>query len=673
VSGAHRTRLAGRAGILAFAFAAAISVQSCTGTPSAPGPSGASPTDASVAPAMVLRIHRAGYSLPASVQREVAVGSGGSIYLAGGLDASGASADGVFRLDPANGNLASLGSLPHPVHDAAGAVIGNRLFVFGGGASSVEDLVQTFGLHTDRSAVAGHLPHPLADLAAVSAGGTVYLIGGYDGSTPQGAVYATTDGRSFRKVAELPVPVRYPAVTMANGKIIVAGGISTSGPVDGVWSIDPATGAVDKIGRLPSPLSQASGFTLGGVPYVAGGLAIPGGPTDRVSSIDVAAKKVRSAGRLPLAFGDAGVAMLGDHAWMLGGWNGATLPQISVASLVAVRLSTPTSPSPTASAAASDATVRPFAGLLVVADRGNNRLLVVNAQKQIVWRYPSPSLPPPPHRFYFPDDAFWVHGGHAILLNEEDNDVIAEIAYPSGRWLWSYGTAGVPGSTRGFLHQPDDVYPYPGGGVVVADALNCRILFFNARGAPSRQIGRTGNCTPGLPATVGYPNGDTPLANGDLLISELNGARIDRVTSTGRVRWSLRVPGVSVPSDPQRNPDGSYLTVDYQTPGRVVRFTRYGRVLWSYGPSSGAGMLQHPSLGAELPNGLVAVCDDYGHRMVLIDPTTDRIVWQVGRKNVPGRRGGLLRYPDGFDLLLPGGVTPLHVDFSSDATTVGRP
>jgi outer membrane protein assembly factor BamB len=297
----------------------------------------------------------------------------------------------------------------------------------------------------------------------------------------------------------------------------------------------------------------------------------------------------------------------------------------------------------------------------------------MNAQKQIVWRYPSPTLPRPPSRFYFPDDAFWVHGGHAILVNEEENDVIAEIAYPSGRWLWSYGHAGVAGSSRGYLHQPDDVYPYPPGGAVVADALNCRLLFFGPRGHASRQIGRTGDCTANLPATVGYPNGDTPLADGDLLTSELNGGYVARISPTGQLRWSVRVPGAPVPSDPQRVSSSTYLVVDYQTPGAVVEFTRTGHVVWSYRPSSGPGMLQHPSLGAPLPNGLIAVCDDYGHRVVLIDPATKRIVWQYGRRNLPGHAAGLLRYPDGLDLLLPGGVIPLHVDFSSSTPVRGRP
>ena len=39
-------------------------------------------------------------------------------------------------------------------------------------------------------------------------------------------------------------------------------------------------------------------------------------------------------------------------------------------------------------------------------------------------------------------------GGHAILVNEEENNLLAEIAYPSGTTLWTYGHAGVGGSAR---------------------------------------------------------------------------------------------------------------------------------------------------------------------------------------------------------------------------------
>jgi hypothetical protein len=277
--------------------------------------------------------------------------------------------------------------------------------------------------------------------------------------------------------------------------------------------------------------------------------------------------------------------------------------------------------------------------------------------------------------FYFPDDAFWVHGGNAILINEEENDVLTEIAYPSGKTLWVYGHPGVSGSSPGYVHQADDLYPYPfgGNGMVVSDAKNCRILFFSPAGHPSGQIGKNGACAPNLPATVGYPNGDTPVPGGDLLISELNGGAISRVHPDGTVVWQVHVPGISVPSDPQMLADGTLLAVDYENPGGVVRFTSAGKVLWNYHPTTGPGVLNQPSLAIPLPNGLVAVNDDFNHRVVIIDPATNKIVWQYGHTGVPGTAAGYLNIPDGMDLLFPGNVIPLHFDFPSDQVTPGRP
>jgi outer membrane protein assembly factor BamB len=330
--------------------------------------------------------------------------------------------------------------------------------------------------------------------------------------------------------------------------------------------------------------------------------------------------------------------------------------------------STGPSPAPALSA------VRPFAGLMVIADRGNDRLLVMNAQKRVVWTYPAKNLPPPPYRLYFPDDAFWVHAGHAILVNEEENDTLIEIAYPSGRVLWTYGHPGVAGSAPGYLHQPDDLYPLPNGALVVADAMNCRILFLSPKGKPTRQIGTTGNCTPALPTTIGYPNGDTPLPNGNLLISQIKGAFIDEVTPRGHVVWQVHLPGVTFPSDPQPMPNGrGYMVSDYANPGGVVVFTNTGQILWSYHPRSGAGMLDHPSLATPLPNGLVGINDDYHNRVILIDPKTNRIVWQYGVTGKVGTAHGYLSAPDGFDLLLPNGTTPIHLDFPNSKVHRGRP
>jgi hypothetical protein len=47
-------------------------------------------------------------------------------------------------------------------------------------------------------------------------------------------------------------------------------------------------------------------------------------------------------------------------------------------------------------------------------------------------------------------------------------------------------------------------------------------------------------------------------------------------------------------------------------------------------------------------------------------------VWQYGT-GTPGSGPGQLAFPDGMDLMLPGNVLPLHVDFASHVVRAGRP
>jgi hypothetical protein len=193
--------------------------------------------------------------------------------------------------------------------------------------------------------------------------------------------------------------------------------------------------------------------------------------------------------------------------------------------------------------------------------------------------------------------------------------------------------------------------------VVVADARNCRVLVIGPRG--TRRIGAAGRCVHDPPRSLGAPNGDTPLADGNLLVSEIRGSWIDEVTTGGRPVWSVHLP-IAYPSDPQQLGPDLYLVADYTRPGGIVEFTREGRIVWSYRPRGGQAMLDHPSLAERLPGGRICVNDDYRHRVVIIDPASHRIVWQYGHTDRPGAAPGMLDTPDGFDLLLPGGVTPTH-------------
>jgi len=222
--------------------------------------------------------------------------------------------------------------------------------------------------------------------------------------------------------------------------------------------------------------------------------------------------------------------------------------------------------------------------------------LLVDAARHVLWRYPAAGAPAPPGGFYFPDDAFFIRHGTAVISNQEgndSNDTIVEIAFPSGRVRWRYGHPRVAGSRPGYLYQPDDAYLLRDGRVVVADAKNCRILLIGPHG--TTQIGTTRHCVHDPPRSLGSPNGDTPLANGNLLISEVRGSWIDEVTPKGRLVWSVHLP-IAYPSDPQQLGPDLYLVADYARPGGVVEFTREGRIVWLYRPRGGAAMLDHPSL-----------------------------------------------------------------------------
>jgi hypothetical protein len=589
----------------------------------------------------------AGWHLGSPLSRAVGFSDGTRLLVAGGLDGGQNTVSTVLLIDPNTGATTSAGSLTVPTHDAAGGVLGSRRFVFGGGAQHVSDVVQSLQPNGP-STVVGHLPQPRADLAAVTIGATVYLVGGYDGTNATRDVLATSDGVQFRTIAQLPVGVRYPAVAAAGDKVFVFGGALSGSESSAVQQIDVRTGSARLIGELPSPRTEAAAVTLGGSIFVAGGRA-GGAASSDVLRFDASGNQFAFDTALPTPSADSAAVTVGDRAYLVGGEAAA----IS-SSVAALHASTTTPP-----ASVAAASVQPFAGRLLIADRGNNRLIVVDANKRMSWVYPSASMAPPAGGFYFPDDGFFADHGRSIVTNQEENHTIVRIGFPSGALQWSYGQPKVAGSSPGLLNQPDDAFLLKDGTYVVADAKNCRILRISASRQPISQIGRTGNCVHDPPRSVGYPNGDTPLPNGDLLVSEINGSWVTEYTLTGALVWTVHLP-IAYPSDPQQIGPDLYLVSDYSKPGGILEFTREGQIVWSYRPPSGAGMLDHPSLAERLPNGLIAVNDDYRHRVAFIDPATNTIVWQYGQTDVPGSAPGLLNTPDGFDLLLPDGSTPTH-------------
>ena len=297
----------------------------------------------------------------------------------------------------------------------------------------------------------------------------------------------------------------------------------------------------------------------------------------------------------------------------------------------------------------------PFAGGLLIADRGNNRLLIVSNSGRIVWRFPvAGSLPK--GQGFSADDAFISPDGRSISANEEQRQVVVRIDIASRRIVWEYGHYYGVGSGAGYLNTPDDAYPLANGDVVIADIFNCRVIEVSPAKKIVRQWGHTGVCRDRPPFDYNQPNGDTPLPDGGLLITEIVGSRVVRLDAAGRVVFDIRVPAI-YPSDAQLDPQGNVVVADYSNPGAVMAVTPNGRLLWRYGPRTGAGRLDHPSLAVPRPDGTIVLNDDFRHRVMVIDPRTGRILWQYGLTGVRGTGPNHLYIPDGIDEL-PAGAVP---------------
>ncbi len=625
------------------------------------------------------------WSLSSPLSREAVVANGTGLTVLGGLAADGSSLSSVLTIDTRTGAVQTAGRLANIVHDAAAATIGSQTVLFGGGSPSTVAGVQSIAAPTipprgnATGSVTGTLPQPRSDLAVTTISAktrghvisTDYIVGGYDGTNYLPSVLATIDGNHFASVGTLQVPVRYPAVAALDGKIYAFGGETASvssitTATDDIQMIDPKSHRTTIVGHLPQPVYGAAAFVIRDTLYVAGGQVPQGSTQTEIDAFVPRTHKMLHAGLLPQAVAFGGYAtvdsggsttgfLVGGEVTNQAGADAAGVASGLLQSVISLR------PSRYGGRAGTVNSGSPYSGTLLIADRGNDRLVTLSPSRTISWTYPSPTMPPPPGGFYFPDDAFFFNRGQGIISNQEDNHTIVEIAYPSGNLLWQYGHPGVPGASPGYLDQPDDAYLLKSGTVTVADASNNRILFI----APDKTIVATignGADAHNPPTSIAYPNGDTPLSNGDVLVSEINGSWIDEYTQQGKLVWTVQMTSVNYPSDPQQLGSNLYLMTDYDPPaeGRVLEFNRQGDISWRYDATSGDAMLKKPSLAERLPNGLIMVNDDYRDRVVVIDPVTNSIVWQYGLTDTPGTLPGLLSIPDGFDLLARNGSTPTH-------------
>lgn len=293
---------------------------------------------------------------------------------------------------------------------------------------------------------------------------------------------------------------------------------------------------------------------------------------------------------------------------------------------------------------------KPLPFPIVIADRRNNRLIEIAPDKRIVWEFPSPSL----KLYRGNEDVNFSADGKQLAVSEEDNFDVHIVDYATRQITWTYGLPDTRGRGQGLLNYPDDAHLLADGQFLTADIRNCRVLIIDPQtNAVTTQWGTPGRCRHNPPTELAYPNGATPMDNGDILVSEITGARITRMTRAGAVVWSVVAPHIRYPSDAFPTPGGKNIIVaDFVKPGRVVIFDpATGKIVWEYFVASGEASLDHCSIARELPvTGDILVVDDLNDRVVVIDRETKKFIWQYGKKGEKGFKPGLLNYPDGVDI-----------------------
>jgi len=309
-----------------------------TATSAAPGTSSADVSSGTARPSTAgatgaVTAATAPWKLAEPVAREIVATTGNDLEIIGGLDHTKFSTTAVVVVDPATGAAQTPAKLAEAVHDAAGAALNGRVFVFGGGGPSESGTADVQAVSASGSAtIVGKLPEPRSDHEAATVGNRAYVFSGYDGSTFLPSVVSTTDGTTFTTMGNLAVPVRYAAIAAVGKTVYLLGGVADAAGHDtaAIQALDTATGTITQVAQLPTTVSHASAVTIGGRVYVLGGFVNNSSLSDQILRFDPATKTTTAIGELPFPVSDAAATVIAGKGYLVGGESTERNPLTSV-------------------------------------------------------------------------------------------------------------------------------------------------------------------------------------------------------------------------------------------------------------------------------------------------------------------------------------------------------
>jgi N-acetylneuraminic acid mutarotase len=270
-------------------------------------------------PPAVKLAYRPLYALPAPLRDPAYAALGGTRFaMLGGLDTADVSADGIEIADLRR--VLHTAALPSAQHDAQGALLDGKVYVFGGGSATELDHILSYDPASGAVTQVGSLLAPQSDVAVTRAGAEAYIVGGFDGTNYLNTVVAWHPGSGPDLQARLPVGLRYAAVAIADGGLLVIGGSTPTGASAAIYRFDLTTHRVRRLGTLAHPVTHGEAATLGTYVYLIGGRGdLLNGQTAAVYAIDPVTGKVTAAGHLPQPTSDAAALTIGDAIVVAGG------------------------------------------------------------------------------------------------------------------------------------------------------------------------------------------------------------------------------------------------------------------------------------------------------------------------------------------------------------------
>lgn len=221
----------------------------------------------------------------------------------------------------------------------------------------------------------------------------------------------------------------------------------------------------------------------------------------------------------------------------------------------------------------------------------DNRVFLVNQAGIIVWQYGQAGITGDgPNQLNTPVQALFLttfpkHPGPMVLIADQGNQrvIVVDLLH---RIVWQYGTTGVSGNGPNQLNNPNSGEVLPNGHILIADESNNRVIEVTADLQIAKQF-TAGGTVSGAAFASRLPNGDT-------LISDANNNRIVEVNGNDKVVWQYFTntqPGSNpspAPTRAVRLHNGNTLISD-QFNNRVIEVTPAGKIVFQQGEVNVAG------------------------------------------------------------------------------------